>query len=315
VTRREVDVTSLGTVVCIGGANMDRKAYVDNLRLGTSTPVSFVKFPGGVARNVAENLSQLGVAISLFTCVGDDVEGKHLLSRCEKKNIDVSPSRALMGYSTGSFTTILKPDGEMHLGLADMGIYDAVTVQLLEERRPLFDGAAFVFADTNFPSGVLEWLVKNAREYGWKLIFDAVSIEKARKLPEDLKGIHCLLCNQLEASAICFAQGEDTASLDDLSKALLEKGVERFVITLGKEGIYCREGTEARKLAPFEARVVDVTGAGDAFIAGTIYGFLRGLAISDAARYGLRAAKVTLETNLSVSDKMNSQVLEQDGEM
>ena len=63
-------------VVVVGGANMDIKAQVTGELMGaTSHPGRTSQAPGGVARNVAENLARLGVATRLITAVGQDPAG------------------------------------------------------------------------------------------------------------------------------------------------------------------------------------------------------------------------------------------------
>lgn len=303
-----------GTVVCVGGANVDRKATVEVLRPGTSNPVSYRASAGGVARNVAENLVRLGACVSLVTFVGDDPAGAELLSQCVRSGIDVSRSITMEGYNTGSYTAILDRSGELQLGLADMEIYDAITEQMLEERRLLFDSARFVFADTNLPAESIEWLIQNAGERGWKLVIDPVSNQKARKLRGDLGSVYCLLCNMAEAAEIGGSEIGDASGVEGISASLLGRGLERFAVTMGGQGVYCRGGDVSCRMNALESRVVEVTGAGDAFIAGTIWAFLNDLDFPDAARYGLRAAQVTIQTESSVSEWMGPDIFEKEGE-
>ena len=66
-------------IVCIGGANIDRKLRSEQvLQMGTSNPATLSETPGGVARNVAENLARLGASVQLLTAVGDYAVG-HIL--------------------------------------------------------------------------------------------------------------------------------------------------------------------------------------------------------------------------------------------
>ena len=68
-------------VCVIGGANVDiHGAAYQPLRLRDSNPGSVHVSPGGVARNVAENLSRLGLDCRLVTAVGKDPNGEMLLA-------------------------------------------------------------------------------------------------------------------------------------------------------------------------------------------------------------------------------------------
>ena len=76
------------SIVCIGGANTDRKARSNQkVRLYSSNPVKTTEVCGGVARNFAENLSRLGYNTSLMTSIGDDKEGNWMLRKRKVKEL------------------------------------------------------------------------------------------------------------------------------------------------------------------------------------------------------------------------------------
>ena len=73
----------------------------------------------------------------------------------------------------------------------------------------------------------------------------------------------------------------------------IEEGARRLaqkagmaVIKLGKKGALAVKNGEAVSLPTYDAKVVDTTGAGDSFNAGFVYGFLRGLSLSDCLKCG-----------------------------
>jgi pseudouridine kinase len=61
---------------------------------------------------------------------------------------------------------------------------------------------------------------------------------------------------------------------------------------------------EFRQLAPFRARLVDATGAGDAMLAGYVAGLVHGCDVVAAADYGRAAAAITVESADTVSPSM-----------
>jgi len=81
----------------------------------------------------------------------------------------------------------------------------------------------------------------------------------------------------------------------------------RYVgIGLGRGGMFVSDGVKRRVVPALPARVVDVTGAGDAAVAGTLYGLLRGHDLATAARYGQAAAALTLACDQSVNPKLSA---------
>ena len=53
-------------------------------------------------------------------------------------------------------------------------------------------------------------------------------------------------------------------------------------------------------MAPYKSKIVDVTGAGDALVAGLVYGIYKGYSLKVAAKFGLRAAALTISTKEAV---------------
>jgi ribokinase len=76
------------------------------------------------------------------------------------------------------------------------------------------------------------------------------------------------------------------ASYKEGAKILLNKGVEIVAVKLGGKGCYVTDGSESHIIEPFKVKVVDTTGAGDAFCAGFLYGLIKGKSLFDCGRFG-----------------------------
>jgi pseudouridine kinase len=159
------------------------------------------------------------------------------------------------------------------------------------------------------------------------LLIEPVSVEKARKLRKILEGsergnekgresesgsgrwvIDYITPSRDELESILGAGAERDDGIDidvGLVKAAEQlkcRGVKNVIVTLGKRGIYvsCVGVGEVRKkdwnkfMAPYRGEVVDVTGAGDALVAGLVYGIYKGYSMEVAARFGLAAAALTI---------------------
>src|SRR3989304_9576276 len=87
-----------GVVVVIGSAVMDVIGRpLTALLPRSSAPGELRMSPGGVARNVAENLARLGVEVTLITAVGGDPPGPQLLDQVEAAGGDVGHAPTLSG--------------------------------------------------------------------------------------------------------------------------------------------------------------------------------------------------------------------------
>lgn len=292
-----------GHVTCIGGANVDRKAHaLEAVQVGTSNPVRVRQSLGGVARNIAENLARLGTPVSLVTFVGADSEGTWLLDETKRRGVDTSLSQVLPDCRTGTYTAVLDPHGELVLALSDMQICDSVTVEQIEARWPRIASSGMIVLDTNLPAPLLTHVIERCRRESLPLAVNPVSAVKARKLPERLDGVDILFANRDEAEALT---GRSVHTLQDGHRAcdrLLAKGVKRVVLTLGRDGLIWAAHDQSGLLPAKPVAVSDVTGAGDALVAGVIFGLTRGEPFSAACRLGLAAAALTLLTDQTVAD-------------
>ncbi|TVY01356.1 carbohydrate kinase [Cohnella terricola] len=303
------------TALCIGGANLDSKAAAkQRIRPGSSNPANVKESCGGVARNIAENLAHLSCSVSLLTVVGDDQAGQWVLKETAQTGVNTGLAQVLPGEKTGTYTALLDVDGEMFVAYADMDIYDKFAPRILQEKWSHVAASKLVIADTNLPAETLSELVQRCRESSLPLFVDPVSSEKAKKLPADLSGVTTIFPNLEEAFELAGAARESEPDYAKLARAIHERGVPHVFITAGEQGVYYSEAPGDRPpllIPPIPTEVVEVTGAGDAFVAGVAYGFLHDRTYEEACRLGLAASHLTLRTAESVSAQLNEQTLEQ----
>ena len=255
---------------------------------GTSNPCYIATSFGGVARNVAENLARLGREAALVSRVGADEAGRAVVAHLAALGVDTS-GVTVAPRPTASYTAVLDPEGELVMGLADMDLYDEVAV----EAAP--DGVRFL--DTNLPRGTIERLLPAA--------VDAISVVKARKLRGLLPRVSILFANTAQAASIAGVDGFADATA--AAGALYRLGARAGVITAGAVGIAVWSGDCVEAMAALPATPRNVTGAGDALIAGTLFGVTEGLPLKEAARLGLAAAAITVESGATVAEGLTAE--------
>ncbi|TMU84995.1 winged helix-turn-helix transcriptional regulator [Bacillus sp. BHET2] len=300
-------------ITCIGGANIDRKMQLKgNMIPETSNPARTEQTSGGVARNIAENLGRLGRDANLVTVVGEDTGGSWLLAQT-KSFANISGSQRLLNENTGTYSAILDKKGEMMFALADMDIYESVDIDFIEKRWSLISSSEMVILDTNFPDYVLKYIIRRCHTEGIPLTVIPVSEPKVKKLPTSLEGVTWFICNKGEAEVYLDMKIETEGDYFKAAKALTLKGAERVVITRGDQGlIYYTTYKEARAVLPPKVDVEDVTGAGDALVAGILFGYLKGSDTDGACRIGVVCSSITLQSKYTVAPTLNKSKLQQE---
>ena len=286
-----------GGILCIGGAAIDLGLRLQGPTiLGTSNLAEAASSFGGVARNVAELLARFGADTALLSAVGEDAAGAGLLEHLRSVGVDTSRSFVVPGGETARYIAVLDEAGELVIGVNAMQVSAAVTAERI--RSTELPGAGWVFAECNLdPDTIASVLARVGEHPGLRLAVDTISVPKVARLPADLSGIDLLFTNVDEANALLgLDEPRSTAGGLALSAALRDRGIDAVVVTLGDRGHVSRSADGAWWSGSVAAEVVDVTGAGDALIAGTLAGVHRGLDLATASRDGALAAALTAES-------------------
>ena len=312
-------------IVCIGGANIDRKMRTTSpLQMGTSNPVRVQETFGGVARNVAENLARLGAPTQLLTVVGQDPAGAHLLAALRDCGVDTGGCLAVAGVNSGTYTAVLDDSGEMVLALAHMDVCAQQTPEWLRQCAAQRAAARLVVADLNLPAESVAQLLQDAQTSAAPLVIVAVSEPKMANLPADLSGLNLLILNVGELHARVGRALNTEADIAAACREVHAQGVRRIIVTRGAQGVLYSEYSEysddhdgkdnGGSLSHIPAPAVtvrDVTGAGDSFSAAVCWSLYH--APDDlglAARRGVALSALTVQSEQSVLPDLHADLLE-----
>ena len=170
-------VTRSPYVTVVGGMNMDIGGWPsEELVAQDSNPGRVRMSPGGVGRNIAHNMSLMGLDVRLLTAFGDDVYAQKLAAVCGELGIDISQSPVIPGGHTSTYLFINDQQGDMQLAVSDMDIYRNLTPRVLAGRKQLLEGSQVVVIDTNLPAESIAWLADNCHA---PIFADPVSTVKA----------------------------------------------------------------------------------------------------------------------------------------
>ena len=294
-------------VVVVGGVNVDiggRSAAP--LVSGDSNPGRVRVSLGGVGRNIAHNLSLLGVDVKMLTAYGDDLNGERVAASCSALGIDLSCALRLPDGTTSTYLYLTDPEGEMVLAVSDMEVCGKITPDYLKAHLPLLQNAQLVVADCNIPAESLAFLAENLEV---PLFVDPVSTAKAEKLRPILGKIHTLKPNRLEAEILSGIPIQDEADVEMAADKLLSTGLRRIFISLGADGVYAASHTGSCWLDPISGNLVNTTGCGDAFMAAIVWAWLEGSDLETTARAGLAAGSIALESPETINSAMSVDAL------
>jgi pseudouridine kinase len=307
------------SVVVVGGANMDIKAQSSRpVELRTSNPGAALSTPGGVGRNIAENLARLGSPTHLVAPVGKDPFGEEVIAATRAAGVVVD-HLVTSDDPTGTYLAVLDASGELVVAVSNMKATDNLTVRQLIRSRDLLRHANLLVLDGNIPEAPAAWVLDFAAAVDIPVVMDPVSVAKARPLAHLLSPQRPLLAltpNLDELAAIVGEPVRQTAP--DIARAarrLHELGVRNVWVRRGVRGsVLSSIGDDGRvsvvTLPAPPVRPVDVTGAGDSMTAAFVHALLRGDASAEAARFGQMAAALTVQSPETVRPDLTPRLID-----
>jgi pseudouridine kinase len=293
-------------VVCIGAALVDEIFISQNsIQLGTSNPSNYTKCLGGVARNIAGLLAQIGHKIELITHIGSDSDGIWIIEKCSRVGIGLSHSLQ-NEKSSGRFLALLHPNGELHTGASYSHIETEISPEFLESKIDFLQTAELLVIDCNLSKETIDWLINISIQNNIPIIVEPVSLSKSKKM-KDVNWNNVLLYtpNELELGVLDGIQKKETQI-----SHLLQQGLKNLWIRSGKDGstLYNKEKTIHMDASKMD--IIDSTGAGDAALAGWIHGWLLNYSSEKCLQYGHTLADMILQIKGAELENLNRELLD-----
>lgn len=297
------------SMVVVGGCNFDIYATSHHpLRASDSNPGFVYTTPGGVGRNIAENLARLGSSVRMLTALGTDAFGDAIVKQADVIRLDLSRGLRLPHASTSVYVCINQNDGDIAVAVSDMDICNEINPAYLQTCSDVLDTAEIVVADANLTKESLTYLAEN---YSSKLCVDCVSGPKAEKLLPLLENLYCIKANRSEAEIISGIPVKDAADAALAAQKLHSMGIRWVIITLGELGAYVSNGSEAFAMPLMPGETNNTSGCGDAFFAGALTALAENQPIRNVLRWGLAMARLCAASPSAVSPKVTRQALKE----
>ena len=277
-------------IILIGGAHVDIGGVPQHpLRNGEKNYGKVNLKAGGVAFNVAYNLSRLSINPQLISLMCDDANARIVSDACTDNNIDISNSIQLKDKETPKYLYILDYMGDTNMGISDMELYNEITPEFLQTKLDLINSYKLCFIDGNLPFDSLKFLLKNVKV---PTVVDPVSVDHCQKLKSIIHLAYVIKPNEKEM--------EELSGTGDIKKAkdyFLNKGVKEVFFSLGERGLYYADGKTSERIVHPVENIINTNGAGDAMTAGLIYGKINGFSLQDTAKAGVAAACISLQSS------------------
>lgn len=292
-------------VIGFGALNVDKFYRVN--RIAREGQESFIlnmsESPGGSAANTIVGLARLGVKTGFIGKVANDHEGNLLLDDFRREGVNTDGVVTSKEGRSGIVSAFVDRNGERAL-YVHPSVNDTLTVNDINLESVTQTDFLHLTSVDEKPFQAQKKLTQKLPNV--KISLDPGEIY-ARK---GLKGLRPLLkrCFVVMPSEneVKLLTGENWK---EGAKKLLKEGVNIVAVKLGRRGCFVTNGRQSHMVSPFKTKVVDTTGAGDAFCAGFLYGLLKKKDMHECGRLGNSVAskciaKVGARTGLPLAQEL-----------
>lgn len=270
-------------VVGFGALNVDMLFKVD--RLAGAEEESFIEeyteACGGSAANTVVGLARLGCKTGFIGKVANDREGKLQIDCFSNEGVDTSGIIQAKQGKSGSVLGFVDKKGARTLYI-NSGVNDSIEPRELKwdyvSQTKFLHLSSFV-AEKSFRT---QKKLLGSLPSDIKISFDPGSVYAQKgfvAIEPIIRSSYVLMPNAVELELLTgetdYCKGADL---------MIEVGVKIVAVKLGSKGCYVTDGRERLRIEPFKVKVVDTTGAGDAFCAGFLYGLINNKSLSECGR-------------------------------
>ena len=254
---------------------------------------------GGKGCNQAIAISRLGGKVNFISKVGNDEYGKLAINTLKKNNIDTSNiiisdkhktgvAGIYVDKNTGKNSIIIVRGAPSNLTL------DEINIDLIKQSK-------IFLTQLETPLDVTLNCLKIAKKNG---LINILNPAPACELRSDFfRLIDYFTPNETEAE---FYKSIKINNIDDAKKSakkLIKMGIKNVIITLGEKGSFYSNGKEEIYIEANRVKVVDTTGAGDAYNGGFSLALLKGHKIKDCLELANTVAGLST-TKFGAGDSM-----------
>ena len=281
-------------IVIIGAVFVDIKGYPLSTYIpGGRNAGRVEQVHGGVCRNVAEDIANVELRPTFVSLVDDTGSGQDVIDKLAKHKVNTRYIEKVPD-GMGTWLAVFDNDGDVCAAISKRPDTTPLTKLLEEKGDEIFadcDGIAF---ELDLEKATVKQILRYAKKYNKKVYAAISNMSIAMERRAFLQEIDCFVCNQQEAGLL-FSDEYDHMTPEEMCRTLAANvhsaNIPCMVVTMGGEGaVYARSDGESGVVPAKKVDVIDTTGAGDAFFAGTVIGLTYGKTLPEACEIGSRLA-------------------------
>ena len=281
-------------IVVIGAVFVDIKGYPLSTYIpGGRNAGRVEQVHGGVCRNVAEDIANVELRPTFVSLVDETGSGQDVIDKLARHKVNTRYIRRVPD-GMGTWLAVFDNDGDVCAAISKRPDTTPLTRLLQEQGDEIFADCDGIAIELDLEKETVKQVLQFAKKYRKKVYAAVSNMSIAMERRDFLQQIDCFVCNQQEAG-LMFSDNYEELDADEMCRTLAgnvrSANIPCMVVTMGDKGaVYARSGGECGTVPAKKVNVIDTTGAGDAFFAGTVIGLTYGKTLAQACEIGSRLA-------------------------
>ena len=250
---------------------------------------SFILGPGGKGSNQAVAAGNLGADVTIITRLADDDFGKMALQTWESANVKGAVKYSSDSYTGAAFIFVDDNTGDNAI-IISPGAASEISLKDIHDNSETISSTDVFLTQLEQPIDVAHEGLKIAKNNGKITILNPAP---AASLPKEIFSLCDFITpNETETEALTGLPVRNEKDAKIAAKFLNELGVKTPIITMGEQGAFLHEYGLIPALRV--GKVVETTGAGDAFNGGFAVALSEGKSALEAVKFGCAAASISV---------------------
>ena len=249
--------------------------------------------PGGKGSNQTIAARRAGANVALLAKLGADQFGDQARELYAAEGVDTRYLITTADHPTGTAFIYVHPDSGANAIIVNPGAAGEITCAEIDAHKNVIIDAGIFMTQLETPLTVTQHALAIAKQHQVTTILNPAP---ATPLADEIySSIDYFTPNESEASALSGQPVTNPQQATTAAAFFLEKGVKTVIITLGEQGAVACSASEKFHLPAFKlGKVVDTTGAGDAFCGGLAAALAENQPLPDAVRFGCATAGLSV---------------------
>ena len=281
-------------IVVLGSVFVDIKGYPIGAYIPGGRNAGRVEYVhGGVSRNIAEDIGNMGLSPAFLSLVDDSGIAGDVISRLEAHHVCTRYIRRVP-EGMGTWLAVFDNNNDVCASISRRPDLSPILDTLLESGDEIFSQADSILLELDMEREIVSEVFRLAAKHGRKVYAAVSNMSIAMERRDYFQRLDGFVCNQGEAEMLFsteFNASEPAELSGQLASCVAAARIPAMVVTLGGVGaVWANQQGEHGVCSAWQVPVIDTTGAGDAFFSGVAVGLTYGKTLAESCEIGTRLA-------------------------